>query len=75
MDKSKEAAYTLREKVFSPLYISIALVLIIIVGNVCRWADDAYGTHLNKINPLLVFLAIFLFAVYIYSIWGQCKKK
>ncbi|MDD4600714.1 hypothetical protein SDC9_15148 [bioreactor metagenome] len=59
----------LRDKLFSPLYIAIMLVAIIIMGNFFTWSDAVYGTHLIAFNPVLVLLTIVLFVLYIYRIF------
>lgn len=75
MGRAKEMANSMREKMFSPAYICIMIVLTIIIGNFCRWSDAAYGTHFDVINPLLVLLTVVLFATYIYGIWSKQKGK
>ena len=66
---SNQPGNRLRDKLFSPLYIAVSLVMVIIVGNFFNWADAVYGTHLNSLSPVLVILTIVLFIMYIYRIF------
>jgi len=66
---SKGTGTRLRSKIFSPLYLAIMIVAVIIVGNLFNWADVVYGTHLNAFNPLLVILTVVFFSMYIYRVW------
>lgn len=56
----------LRDKLFSPLYLAIMLVAVIVTGNFFNWVDNVYGTNLNSFSPLLVILTIVLFVMYVY---------
>ena len=65
----------LRTKIFSPLYLVIMTISVIILGNFMNWSDLAYGTNLNAFNPIMVLLTIILFVMYLYSIRGEYKKR
>lgn len=66
----KETANRFSGKLFSPLYIAVTLVSVIIIGNLLNWADSVYGTHLNALKLVLAAITAFLFAAYIYRV---CK--
>ncbi|MEN6414898.1 MAG: hypothetical protein ABFC84_19335 [Veillonellales bacterium] len=66
---------SLKQKIFSPLYLAIMLILVIVAGNLFNWSDAAYGTHLNAFNPWLVLLTLVLFSLYGYCVWKQGKKS
>lgn len=71
----KEIFSNLRTKLFSPLYLVIMIMSVIILGNFMNWADVVYGTHFNTLNPIMVLLTIILFGMYLYSIRGEYKKR
>lgn len=73
MAYGREQISGLWKKVYSPLYILIALIVVIIAGNVCRWLDYEYGTAFNAFNPVLVAAAVFLFVMYICCIRKQLR--
>ncbi|MPN47401.1 hypothetical protein SDC9_195003 [bioreactor metagenome] len=66
---SNQPRNRLRDKLFSPLYLAVTLVVVIVVGNFFNWADAVYGTHLNSFSPVLVLLTIVLFIMYIYRVF------
>lgn len=67
--------WNLWRKVYSPLGILIALIAVIIAGNILNWTDKVYGTTLHVWNPLLVIAAVFLFGIYICCIRKQFKQE
>ncbi len=67
--------HKIREKLRSPAYLAVLTIGIIILGNLFRYLDNTFGTHLDKLNPVLVLLVIILFVLYIYNIRDVIKNR
>jgi len=67
--------HKVREKLRSPFYLAVMTIGMVILGNIFHYLDNTFGTHLDKLNPLLVLIVIVLFGLYIYSIRDVIKNR
>lgn len=71
----KEIFSNLRTKLFSPLYLVIMMISVIIAGSFMNRTDAFYGTQFNMLNSIMVVLIIILFGMYFYSIRGDIRSE
>jgi len=71
----KEIFSNLRIKLFSPLYLVIMTISVILIGNFLNWLAAFYDTRFTMLNSIMVILIIILFGMYLYSIRNDIRTE